>query len=401
MKKLSVICSLSILASLIVATLVPLSALAADPEPALLSARGFQLTTTYPSIVAGKGQDITFPLDVISKGKADETISLSVASAPKGWETTIKDRGYGVRTLNLLSGKSQSLTLSVKPSEDAVEGNSKIVLQAATEDGAIKSILDLNVAIEAKPVGGIKLNTIYPQIQGPTTGKFQFKVDVVNDGDQQRTIGLSTAQPQDWQVTIKPSYEDTQISSLAVKNGETKGLDVSITPSPKAEPGEYPVKLEATAGTQKATLDLKVVLAGTYQMSLATDSGRLSTEATAGQPTNVTFQVSNKGSAELRNISFTSSKPDAWDVTFSPDKVDSLAAGATQEVKVTVKPSGKAISGDYLVTLNASSASGGASDKQQLRVTVETSTLWGWAGIILVAIVIAGLGGLFTRLGRR
>ncbi|MCL5266238.1 MAG: NEW3 domain-containing protein [Chloroflexi bacterium] len=391
MKRLSFICVLSLLMSLVVAALTPLSMWAADPDVVL--------STTYPSITAGKGQDITFPIDVINRGKSDERLDLSVVSAPKGWETTLKDRGYGVRSLYLLAGKTQSFTLQVKPSEDAAVGNQKIVLQAASSDGSVKSTLELNVGLEAKPLGGVKLATIYPVLRGPSTSKFQFQVDVTNQGDDERTVGLATAQPQDWQVTVQPSYDQKQISSMRLKGGETKSVDVQITPSAKAQPGEYNIDLQATAGNAKDALRLKVALIGTTELSLETSTGRLNMDATAGQPSPISVVVTNKGSADLRNITFSSSKADGWEVTFNPNKIDTLAAGQSQEVNVTVKPSGKAIAGDYAVSLTASS--GSASDKAQLRVTVETSTLWGWTGIALVVIVIGGLGGLFLRLGRR
>ena len=386
MKRVSFLCVASLTTCLVVAALAPLPALAADPE------REFVLSTTYPSIVAGKGQDISFPIDVINKGKSDERLDIKVLSAPEGWETTLKDRGYGIRSLHLLAGKTQSFSLQVKPAANAAVGNHKVVLQADSSDGAVKSTLELNIGIESKPIGGIKLATIYPMLQGPSTSKFQFKVDVVNEGDEERTVGLTSAQPQDWQVTIKPSYEDKQISTLRLKPGESKGLDVDITPAAKAEPGEYSIDIQASSGTAKDTINLKVALMGTFELAVGTLTGRLNAEATAGQPTNVSFIVTNKGSAVL-------SKPDGWEVTFKPDKIDALNAGDSREVNVTVKPSSKAIAGDYAVTLTASS--GPASQNAQLRVTVETPTLWGWAGIILVVIVIGALGGLFSRLGRR
>jgi uncharacterized membrane protein len=37
----------------------------------------------------------------------------------------------------------------------------------------------------------------------------------------------------------------------------------------------------------------------------------------------------------------------------------------------------------------------------ELRVSVKTSAAWGWIGIIIIVLVIAGLGGLFLWLGRR
>jgi uncharacterized membrane protein len=42
-----------------------------------------------------------------------------------------------------------------------------------------------------------------------------------------------------------------------------------------------------------------------------------------------------------------------------------------------------------------------ASSVADIRVTVEQSTIWGWLGLLLVIVVLASLGGLFWRLGRR
>jgi uncharacterized membrane protein len=37
----------------------------------------------------------------------------------------------------------------------------------------------------------------------------------------------------------------------------------------------------------------------------------------------------------------------------------------------------------------------------ELRVTVRSSTAWGWIGIGVIVVVIAGLVTLFIRMGRR
>jgi uncharacterized membrane protein len=42
-----------------------------------------------------------------------------------------------------------------------------------------------------------------------------------------------------------------------------------------------------------------------------------------------------------------------------------------------------------------------SADKMVMRVTVETPTIWGWVGVIIIIIVVAGLIGIFMRFGRR
>jgi len=99
-------------------------------------------------------------------------------------------------------------------------------------------------------------------------------------------------------------------------------------------------------------------------------------------------------------MTFSSTKPEGWEITYTPKEIDSLGAGLTQEVDVVITPPDKTIAGDYGITLRGL-AEQGLSDTIELRVTVLTSTIWGWVGILIVVVVVAGLAVLFWRLGRR
>ncbi|HEY5501065.1 MAG TPA: hypothetical protein VIK09_03680, partial [Candidatus Humimicrobiaceae bacterium] len=59
----------------------------------------------------------------------------------------------------------------------------------------------------------------------------------------------------------------------------------------------------------------------------------------------------------------------------------------------------KTIAGDYMVNLNV--ASENSSPKMDVRVTVQTPTIWGWVGIGIIVIVIVGVAIIFAKLGRR
>ena len=71
-----------------------------------------------------------------------------------------------------------------------------------------------------------------------------------------------------------------------------------------------------------------------------------------------------------------------------------------KQVEVTITPAAQALVGDYSVGLSADGEKG-SSKTVELRVSVKTSAAWGWVGIIIIVVVIAGLGALFLRLGRR
>ena len=110
--------------------------------------------------------------------------------------------------------------------------------------------------------------------------------------------------------------------------------------------------------------------------------------------------MANTGTEDINKITFTSSKPSGWTITFNPDKIDSLAPGMAKEVDVAIEPPSKTIAGDYMINLKAISTDMSPRDIE-LRVTALTPTIWGWVGVIIVLVVIAGLGVIFRRLGRR
>ena len=146
-------------------------------------------------------------------------------------------------------------------------------------------------------------------------------------------------------------------------------------------------------------MKLTVNLTGTYRLDAGTPNGILSLEAFAGKPVTFSLFVRNNGSAVNRNISFSSFKPENWETTFKPEKLESLAPGAMKQVEVTVTPGRQSLVGDYSVGIMVN---GEKADKTvEMRVTVKASSAWGWIGIGIILLVIAGLSFLFIKMGRR
>ena len=82
-----------------------------------------------------------------------------------------------------------------------------------------------------------------------------------------------------------------------------------------------------------------------------------------------------------------------------PKTIEEIAPGDTVPVDIDITPSDKAIAGDYV--MNVSASGDGASDSASFRVTVLTSTLWGIAGLLVIAAAVLVLAGAVTRYGRR
>jgi uncharacterized membrane protein len=174
---------------------------------------------------------------------------------------------------------------------------------------------------------------------------------------------------------------------------------VEVKPFRYADPGQYPITVKVSSPEAKGEALLNVVLTGTYKLDAGTATGLLSLEAMRGKGATVSFYVKNTGSAALTNVQFLSFKPENWTVTFSPEKIESLEPDALKQVEVAITPAEQSLVGDYSVGISAES--GKASKTLEFRVTVKASTAWGWIGIGIIVLVMAGLVTLFIRLGRR
>jgi len=130
------------------------------------------------------------------------------------------------------------------------------------------------------------------------------------------------------------------------------------------------------------------------------NSAPLNGRGAAGSATPFSFTVTNTGTAAVTNVTLTGTVPSGWEVSFDKETIPSIEANATETVTARITPSGSAIAGDYVVTLNAAGDQS-TRDSIEIRYTVETSIIWGIVGVALIVAVIGGVWWVFQRYGRR
>ena len=138
---------------------------------------------------------------------------------------------------------------------------------------------------------------------------------------------------------------------------------------------------------------------GQPRLDISGRDGLLSTRATAGKETSVPIIITNTGTAPADSIELNGSAPSGWKVTFDPTTIDRIAPNANKEVQALITPTEKAIAGDYVTTIRASTR--GESATTTFRVTVTTSTLWGIAGVGIIGVALLVMVGAVARFGRR
>lgn len=351
------------------------------------------VSTQYPGISAQPGSSVSFPLTISGTGFVD----LEVVSIPSGWTAIIFGAGKKIHQVYVPSDDVAAAELRVQIPSDAKNGSYDIVIEASGSGGRAR--LPLNIKIDTDASGADKIEVQYPALSGPDTATFSFRGTLYNNSGRERFYSLGAAAPDGWQVAFKPAYQSNQITSLSLEAGKSQDLDISVKPPSGVKAGTYTITAAAASGSEITKVDLTVEIAGTYRMELSTPSGRLNLNTTAGKQGALTLELENTGSADLLGINLSASTPPGWAVTFEPEKVERIKAGEKQQITAFITPDSKAIAGDYIVNIRASAPE--TSDSADIRVTVQTSTLWGIVGVAIIAGVIYWVVTTFQKYGRR
>jgi uncharacterized repeat protein (TIGR01451 family) len=212
-------------------------------------------------------------------------------------------------------------------------------------------------------------------------------------------FNLSARTPDGFQTKFKRGYGSEEITGLPINAGSSENITLEVVPSRTTAAGRYPIAVRLSGGDKSAEAILSVEVTGEPQLRMVGPQERLSGDAVAGQESSFTFTLVNSGSAPATDVEMSASPPSGWSVTFEPKQIASIAPNQTREVNVKIKPSERAVAGDYMVTLRSNGS--GLSESVQFRTTVRTSTIWGAAGIGVIAAAVLILGGAVMRYGRR
>ena len=275
----------------------------------------------------------------------------------------------------------------------------------ATQESSSGSFL--SAVNQEEPPAEEKLELVckYPTFEGNSGDSFDFEVNLKWLGSEAKTFDLIILDvPPKWDATIVAGAYEREIPAIGLEPRMKYPEEVTVKfapfPGELPEPGRYEITLEASSGNIKETVKLAAVVTTLYRFYFITATERLSAEVTAGEENHLAVMVGNTGQGVIEEIIFTSTKPSGWSIQFNPDEVESLQPGLAREVDVVIMPPSKTIAGDYSVTMSAISM-GMPVRRIELRLTVLTPTVWGWVAILIVLAVIAGLGVMFRRLGRR
>lgn len=350
------------------------------------------LYTPYTNISVPPGQIINYEVDAINNSSKLQNMDIAVQGMPRGWTSTLQSGGWNISQLSVLPGEKKSFSIAVNVPLRINKGSYHFQVVA-------RGLFSLPLVVTVSQQGTYKttLTTDQPNMEGTSKTTFTYQMNLLNQTADSQLYALQAETAPGWNVDFKANYK--QVSSVSVDPNKTQSIMVDITPPQQTPAGTYKVPVLAQTSNTSANLELDVVVTGSYSMALTTPTGLLSANITAGGSKRVELLVQNTGSSELQDVTLSASAPTNWDVTFDPKTVADLQPGASAPVFAIIKADKKAIPGDYQTDIHANNPQ--VSSDLTLRISVETSMLWGWIGVLIILIALGSVLFLFRKYGRR
>ena len=379
--------------------IVGLLALAAPASAADAShdIKGLYLLTDYPALTVQPGTTSTVNLKLRNYALAPERLSLSVSGVPEGWTATLLGGGQPVAAAMPATDDSVSLDLRLEVPKGAQIGTHTLTVNAdgATSHASLPVAVSLAKDLPAK----LTLQSQLPELRGSSRSSFEYTLTIKNDSGKKLLASLAAEAPPNFDTSFTEAYGTQQLTAIPVDAGKTKDVKLKVTPPDTVDAGHYAVTARVAAEDARAETQVTLDISGQPKLALAGRDGLLSARATAGTEASIPVVVTNTGTAPAENIQLSGSAPSGWKVSFEPKTIDRIAPNEHKEVQALLSPPSKAIAGDYVTSLTATSH--GENGHADFRVTVTTSTLWGVAGIGIIGAALLIMVGAVARFGRR
>ena len=384
-----------LVALVVVSTLALAPAALAQTEetPTTLPATALTVSTPFPSVAVEPGDQVSFALTVSAPAQAE--VALAVEGVPEGWTAAFRGGGFEVDSVTAGPGLEPELTFDVTVPTSVTEGDFPMTINASGGGDSVSVPVAIRVSTQAG--GEVTLTPNFPGLRTPAGEAVTFDVELANGTPADLEFELTPTAPSGWDATAELSGQ-AQASTVLVEAGGTQTINVAVTPPFQAEAAQYPITLQATAPGTTVETEMIVEVTGSFALEMSTADQRLNAEVTVGSSSDFQIILTNTGTADLDNVVVGVTPPTGWEVGFDSQEV-AIPAGETVPVLATITPSEEAVAGDYVISFTATHEQADAA--MEVRTTVNPSAIWGFVGIAVIALTLAGLAWVFRRFGRR
>jgi uncharacterized repeat protein (TIGR01451 family) len=359
--------------------------------------KGLYLLADYPAVSVQPGTTANIPIKLQNYGVAPERFQLSVSGVPAGWTATLLGGGQPIAAAMPATDAGVSLELRLDIPANAGAGTQTLTVNAEGQGNTVS--LPIAVTLAQKLPAKLKVDTALPALRGTSKSSFEYQLTIKNDSGRNLTVSFTAQAPKNFETSFTEAYGSQELSSVAIEAGKSKDVKLKVRPPSTVDAGTYPVAVTVSAEGATAKTDVSLEIIGQPRLSISGRDGLLSMRAEAGQQSTFPIVVTNTGSAPADDIELSGSAPSGWKLEFNPKTIAKIEPGKDAEAQALVTPTEKSLAGDYQTTLRA--ASRGETASSQVRVTVVTSTVWGIAGVGIIAAALLIMVGAVVRFGRR
>ncbi len=356
-----------------------------------------EMKTNYVSVTEELGQSIQLPLKISNNGEVDRTVKL-ITIAPEEWSINfLTDNDMAVKTLLIEPGNTQTLTVEIDLPDNAIKGDYSVSINAVDENDLTHDTVDVNINLR-EPTSDVEVISTFSDVTIEAGGSISFPIAIWNRGSSDTLTLLSVDHvPNNWDTVF--ITDDVEVSSILIGAGESITLKFEVEPPKSVETGKYNLNVVIeTSGGYSENIPLKVSVEGSYELVL--ELSTLYTTATIGNSVSFSGEVTNLGATPVTTLYLDLVLPEDWEASISPVQVKTLDPRDSTRFTVVVETTTDTEAGDYLVTVQAVSDQL-TSDEVDIRITAQASNTWGYIGLGLAVIAIAGAYLLFKRFKRR
>ena len=354
---------------------------------------GTHVSCDIPGQTALGGDVVSFPLVIQNNDQSDHTYTLS-SSSDVSWKTWFQYGDKGVYKVAVPATQSKTVNLMVQTWSNTAVGEKKVV--ASVDNIKLDVFVDITSANRSADVStdvSSKIAHIGDQVS--------YGVSIKNLQASENHYDLSvTGLPENWYARYKESDAATEeIDEAVVPGTSTKSMVLEIVPPYSVAPGDYNFSA-VVKGPDGLSMSKNLTLTLKSGGGMSVTTTKLAYNAKAGETFKIEMYVSNSGQGtSLTNAYVDVSAPDGWIVSCSPERVNSIKPGDTQDFTLSVQSPGNVVASDYEVSAKAKSDQ--AESDKDFRITIQTESYIPYIGGGIIVLVIIGLVVMYRKYGRR
>ena len=239
------------------------------------------------------GDELSYQILVKNKGNGDDTFTLSLEGEKADWGSILDE-------VELTSGESITVNLTVNIDDDATVGDNDIIVRGTSEDNpSVNDTGTVKVTVNKQ----FKVDVIVSSMSGDPGSTISYAVRIQNEGTGDDTFSVSIDDyPEGWSVDpvafqvedVPAGGEEVVTLNVSIRSGENnKAFTINLTASSDEARKENPPKYVNT------TVSIITIVNQEYWIEFDLDDpGDINVDATVGIPTSVDFDVVNKGTGD-------------------------------------------------------------------------------------------------------